>query len=341
MFPTPDLSHLSKRDFDAVYEPAGVCVCVWSLSRSLSLSPSPSLSLFRREPNQNRPPGVSLSNSEDTFLLLDALEQDARALRDLRPAICLELGLPALVTVKRPLPPRPRRHIFACQTQFAQNQRNDQSVVSTSSGTGCVTVFLAKLLAPLSPLFLCTDVSPSACKATAATAGQNEVELVEAVNTWFVDGLARRIEKSVDVLIFNPPYVVTPSDEVYTRRDVGKRGAAIEAAWAGGSDGREVIDMMLDIVDVGNNNGSAATDWKRGCHWGGSALSRGRVLHRAHQAKQAGGDSRYSQATIWTGKQSQWEGVNRPAYGQVAAQRRAGRENLFIVKFWRSRPTPE
>ncbi|KAF8202949.1 putative methylase [Pholiota molesta] len=67
MIPTPDLSHLTKDDYEKVYEPA-----------------------------------------EDTFILLDALEEDAEALKDIQPSVCLEIG----------------------------------------SGSGCVTSFIGSILGP-------------------------------------------------------------------------------------------------------------------------------------------------------------------------------------------------
>ena len=71
MIPTPDISHLTRNDYDLVYEPAGT-------KRSEPTCPWVLISLFLLV--------------EDTFTLLDALEQDADELRKLQPSVCLEVG---------------------------------------------------------------------------------------------------------------------------------------------------------------------------------------------------------------------------------------------------------
>jgi len=96
MIPTPDLSHLTKHDYERVYEPA-----------------------------------------EDSFVLLDALEADADAIRDLAPRICLEIG----------------------------------------SGTGIVSAFLGQIVGTSNTLFLCTDINPHAATCTACTGSQNKVPI--------------------------------------------------------------------------------------------------------------------------------------------------------------------
>ncbi|XP_029926162.1 methyltransferase N6AMT1 [Myripristis murdjan] len=136
--------------------------------------------------------------AEDSFLLIDALEQDADRLQQLRPAVCVEVG----------------------------------------SGSGVVSAFLASLIGR-SAFHLCTDVNPAAARCTAQTASCNSVSL-QPVITDLVECLLPRLCGKVDVLLFNPPYVVTPSEEV------GSRG--IEAAWAGGRRGREVTDRFLPVV---------------------------------------------------------------------------------------------
>ncbi|KII93707.1 hypothetical protein PLICRDRAFT_402164 [Plicaturopsis crispa FD-325 SS-3] len=75
--------------------------------------------------------------AEDTFLLLDALEQDADELKALHPLICLEIG----------------------------------------SGSGCVSCFAGSILGSRSTLFLCTDINSHASRCTTLTGIQNKVQL--------------------------------------------------------------------------------------------------------------------------------------------------------------------
>ncbi|XP_067116506.1 methyltransferase N6AMT1 isoform X1 [Osmerus mordax] len=136
--------------------------------------------------------------AEDSFLLIDALEQDAEKLKQMSPTVCLEVG----------------------------------------SGSGVVSAFLASVVGPAS-LYICTDVNPAAAQCTMETSLCNKVCL-QPVITDLVDTLLPRLSGKVDVLLFNPPYVVTPPEEV------GSRG--IEAAWAGGERGREVMDRVFPLV---------------------------------------------------------------------------------------------
>ncbi len=91
-----------------------------------------------------------------------------------------------------------------------------------------------------------TDVNLSAVKAAEETLAANGVVggkvAAEVRRADFAGG-----ESGFDLIVFNPPYVPTPSDEV------GSDG--IEAAWAGGLDGREVTDVALPIIAEALNRG--------------------------------------------------------------------------------------
>jgi len=51
-----------------------------------------------------------------------------------------------------------------------------------------------------------------------------------------------RLENSIDIICFNPPYVVTESSDI--------NSSLIAASWAGGIDGREVTDRVLPYIPV-------------------------------------------------------------------------------------------
>ncbi|XP_038021464.1 methyltransferase N6AMT1 isoform X1 [Anas platyrhynchos] len=106
------------------------------------------------------------------------------------------------------------------------------------SGSGVVSTFLASIIGS-SALYLCTDINPMAAYCTLETALLNNVHL-QPVITDLVNGLSPRLNGKVDLLLFNPPYVVTPSEEV--------KSHGIEASWAGGKRGREVMDRVFPLV---------------------------------------------------------------------------------------------
>ncbi|XP_010583603.1 PREDICTED: hemK methyltransferase family member 2 isoform X1 [Haliaeetus leucocephalus] len=107
------------------------------------------------------------------------------------------------------------------------------------SGSGVVSTFLASSIIGSSALYICTDINPMAAYCTLETALLNNVHL-QPVITDLVKGLSPRLNGKVDLLLFNPPYVVTPSEEV--------EGRGIEASWAGGRKGREVMDRVFPLV---------------------------------------------------------------------------------------------
>ncbi|KAG0366336.1 HemK methyltransferase member 2 [Gamsiella multidivaricata] len=151
--------------------------------------PTPDLSHLKRQDYE-----YIYEPAEDTFLFLDAFEDEAPFLKDLDPTISLEIG----------------------------------------SGSGCVTAFVGKILGESS-----CYINPRAARATKGTAKQNQLS-VDVIETHLTDGLLPRLEGQIDLMYFNPPYVLTPSEEVGSH--------SVEASWAGGIDGREVIDEFLPYV---------------------------------------------------------------------------------------------
>lgn len=112
------------------------------------------------------------------------------------------------------------------------------------SGSGCVSAFLSKILGPSSAVYICTDINPHSNKATRGTGRQNQVEL-DPVNAVFALPLQQRLRGSVDVVLFNPPYVPTSFEEAQMSQNQGDIGGA----WAGGWDGMEVTNKFLEQVE--------------------------------------------------------------------------------------------
>ncbi|XP_024524003.1 uncharacterized protein LOC9655195 isoform X3 [Selaginella moellendorffii] len=139
---------------------------------------------------------------DDSFALVDALLADRSHLAELQPKLCMEIGC----------------------------------------GSGYVISSLALMLRDEveSSQYVATDINQAATETTLETLKAHGVS-ADVVRTDLVSGLERRLAGSVDLLVFNPPYVPTPEDEV------GAPG--ITGTWAGGDRGRVVIDRLLGVVD--------------------------------------------------------------------------------------------
>lgn len=136
--------------------------------------------------------------SEDSYLLIDALEADLNILHAMKPRICLEIG----------------------------------------SGSGIVITALAMALKKHNVHFIAIDINPDACRATRRTSLLNLVD-VDVVQMNLLDCI--QAERTFDIVLFNPPYVVTEYAEVLDDRLVFK-------TWAGGKNGRQVMEQVFVII---------------------------------------------------------------------------------------------
>ncbi len=132
--------------------------------------------------------------AEDSFLLLDALEEQLALLKD-KTTICLEVG----------------------------------------SGSGIISTAIASALPQC--FVLACDINEKACDATRQTAIVNSVQhQIQVVHLDVLKIMPFRVNL-VDLLICNPPYVATDEEE--------HGSADITAAWAGGSLGRNLTDVVI------------------------------------------------------------------------------------------------
>ncbi|XP_043557140.1 methyltransferase N6AMT1 isoform X2 [Chiloscyllium plagiosum] len=104
--------------------------------------------------------------------------------------------------------------------------------LEVGAGSGVVSVFLASIIGPTS-FYLCTDINPLAASCSVESARCNGVN-IQPIITDLVTGLLPRLQNQVDVLIFNPPYVVTPSEEVVVAlRHLGLVAKEVVKSWIG------------------------------------------------------------------------------------------------------------
>ena len=155
--------------------------------------------------------------AEDSFLMLDALEED------------LEKWMSA--------------------TMNKNMERSDLLCLEVGCGSGIVSTALANFSVNsvrIIPHVFAVDVNPYACLLTRETARVNNVETkIEPV---LMDGVSSAFRSSIfDVIVCNPPYVpVLPEEKFDLSRTSG--GNVLEKSWDGGPTGNSFIIPFLKTV---------------------------------------------------------------------------------------------
>ncbi|CAK7225627.1 S-adenosylmethionine-dependent methyltransferase [Sporothrix bragantina] len=146
-------------------------------------------------------------------------------------------------------------------------------VVEIGSGSGVVLAFVAAqavhLFGPSGyPLALAVDVNEFACAATRETAKRAIAEETTDAKTrkdykqdstgkflgsMRADLMSALRPGQVDVLLFNPPYVPTPTlpaneNTAAANDDFARDSHLLELAYAGGHDGMETTDRLLEAL---------------------------------------------------------------------------------------------
>jgi release factor glutamine methyltransferase len=145
---------------------------------------------------------------DGSFALVDALLSERANLRDLQPSLCVEVG----------------------------------------SGSGYVLTSLARMLADETnnTEYIATDLNEDSVS-TLSTLRSHQICGGETFVADFVSGSEDQLAGSVDVLIFNPPYVLTYEEEEEEEEDAVD---GITGTCSGGDQGRTVINRMLMITDT-------------------------------------------------------------------------------------------
>ncbi|XP_075211226.1 uncharacterized protein LOC142318557 [Lycorma delicatula] len=124
--------------------------------------------------------------------------------------------------------------VLESELEWLKN-KNPTVIVEVGSGSGVIITALSNALGN-STHCIATDINFSACVTTCKTSTYNNAQ-VDVLETDLTQGLKDGV---VDILVFNPPYVLTEPDEI--------SGRGLQRAWAGGCKGRQVMDRLFPLL---------------------------------------------------------------------------------------------
>ncbi|EMG46203.1 MTQ2 eRF1 methyltransferase catalytic subunit MTQ2 [Candida maltosa Xu316] len=145
---------------------------------------------------------------------------------------------------------------FEEEKEFIQKKYGNKSPVITEIGTGSgiVTTFVAQNILP-NGIFITTDINPHACKTILDTVKHN-LNNNGLVDSTQMDLTTAIKPNTIDILIFNPPYV--PASEIPDRPDSDEDPVWLDLALVGGEDGMIVTWKVLNnLENILAKNGAA------------------------------------------------------------------------------------
>ena len=135
---------------------------------------------------------------------------------------------------------------------LADRIKDGSIILEVGSGSGYVTAYTSRFMKSIGKhsLHFTTDINMDCCRKTAEICQNNDVIVAP-----MCDIFATSFKGKIDVIMFNPPYVETPNDEL----EDAQKERGIAASYAGGEDGAVVIYDFLNFIL--NNRDKFADDF--------------------------------------------------------------------------------
>lgn len=123
-------------------------------------------------------------------------------------------------------------------------KRKPSVCLEIGTGSGVVITALSKALQSSAACFG-VDINEHACRVSKQTSLKNSTN-VEMIRSDLLSAFKR---KSIDILLFNPPYVVTENEEIHSKDSGVEFNDNIIKSWAGGLNGRQIMDKVFVELD--------------------------------------------------------------------------------------------
>jgi release factor glutamine methyltransferase len=212
----PNIARIKDTCFHGeVYEPAEVRSRVYP--RIIPRPPPPPVVAFddpaiilppsraRADIHPPHPPAVALCPLQDSFLLVDALAAEwDTTFRTRPPRVAVEVGCGTGYVIASAA-------LLASASGIVPGD-----AVPGDGGDGEIDRVQNAAAAAAAFAYYATDINPDALATTRATLRNHGIadERVELTRGDLLGPLRERLRGKIDLLLFNPPYVLTPSEEV-------------------------------------------------------------------------------------------------------------------------------